>query len=153
MDPADFLVMRGIRKNFDGTQALKGIDFSARLGEVHAIVGENGAGKSTLMKILSGALQSNSGEVALDGNRVVIKSPFIAHQLGIRAVYQEFSLVRHLTITENILLGQMPSGKTNWLVDWKAAHKLAEEKLSEIGFTGLDVHTQVARLSVSQQQM
>ena len=51
----DFLVMRGIRKSFDGTQALKGVDFSAQLGEVHAIVGENGAGKSTLMKILAGA--------------------------------------------------------------------------------------------------
>jgi ABC-type sugar transport system ATPase subunit len=83
----------------------------------------------------------------------VIKSPFSAHRLGIRAVYQEFSLVRHLSITENILLGQMPTGKTSWLVDWKAAHKLAEEKLNEIGFTGLDVHTQVARLSVSHQQM
>ena len=153
MEPADFLVMRGIRKNFDGTQALKGVNFSARLGEVHAIVGENGAGKSTLMKILSGALQSDSGEILLEGVPVVIKSPFSAHQLGIRAVYQEFSLVRHLTITENILLGQMPTGKTSWLVDWNAAHRLAEEKLREIGFTGLDVRTQVARLSVSHQQM
>ena len=153
MEPADFLVMRGIRKSFDGTQALKGVDFSARLGEVHAIVGENGAGKSTLMKILSGALQSDGGEILLDGAPVVIKSPFSAHRLGIRAVYQEFSLVRHLTITENILLGQMPTGKTSWMVDWNAAHRLAEEKLHEIGFTGLDVHTQVARLSVSHQQM
>ena len=58
MAETDFLVMRGIRKSFDGTQALKGVDFSARLGEVHAIVGENGAGKSTLMKILAGALQA-----------------------------------------------------------------------------------------------
>jgi ABC-type sugar transport system ATPase subunit len=153
MEPPDFLVMRGIRKNFDATQALKGVDFSAHHGEVHAIVGENGAGKSTLMKILSGALQSDGGEILLDGVPAVIKSPFSAHRLGIRAVYQEFSLVRHLSITENILLGQMPTGKTSWLVDWKAAHKLAEEKLNEIGFTGLDVHTQVARLSVSHQQM
>jgi len=150
---SDFLVMRGIRKSFDGTQALKGVDFSARRGEVHAIVGENGAGKSTLMKILAGALQRDAGEILLDGQPVIIKSPLSAHRLGIRAVYQEFSLVRHLSITENILIGQMPTGRVRWLVDWKAAHKLAQEKLAEIGFTGLDVRTRVSSLSVSHQQM
>ena len=153
MAETDFLLMRGIRKSFDGTQALKGVDFSARRGEVHAIVGENGAGKSTLMKILAGALQRDAGEILLDGKPAVIRSPFSAHRLGIRAVYQEFSLVRHLSITENILIGQMPTTKWRWLVDWKAAHKLAEQKLAEIGFSGLDVRTLVASLSVSHQQM
>ena len=153
MTDPDFLVMRGIRKSFDGTQALKGVDFSARRGEVHAIVGENGAGKSTLMKILAGALQRDGGEILLDGQPTLLRSPFSAHRLGIRAVYQEFSLVRHLTITENILLGQMPTGRGKWLIDWKTAHRLAEEKLAEIGFTGLDVRAQVSSLSVSHQQM
>lgn len=153
MGNSDFLVMRGIRKSFDGTQALKGVDFCANLGEVHAIVGENGAGKSTLMKILSGALQRNAGEIILDGVPVVLKSPVSAHRLGIRAVYQEFSLVRHLTVTENILLGQMPTRKIKWLIDWNRAHKLAEEKLAEIGFTGLNVRSLVSHLSVSHQQM
>ncbi len=153
MTDNDFLVMRGISKSFDGTQALKGVNFSARLGEVHAIVGENGAGKSTLMKILAGALHRDAGEIILDGSPVLINSPFAAHQLGIRAVYQEFSLVRHLSVTENILLGQMPSGRLKWLLDWKKAHQQAEEKLAEIGFTGLNVRTQVSRLTVSQQQM
>ena len=153
MENSDFLVMRGIRKSFNGTQALKGVDFSASLGEVHAIVGENGAGKSTLMKILSGALQRDAGEITLGGEPVVLKSPISAHRLGIRAVYQEFSLVRHLSITENILMGQMPTAKVKWWVDWNRAHKLAEEKLAEIGFTGLDVHTLVSHLSVSHQQM
>jgi ABC-type sugar transport system ATPase subunit len=153
MEETNFLVMRGIRKSFDGTQALKGVDFSARLGEVHAIVGENGAGKSTLMKILAGALRRDAGEILLDDSPVVINTPFAAHRLGIRAVYQEFSLVRHLSITENILLGQMPTRRLKWVVDWKLAHQQAVQKLAEIGFTGLNVHTQVARLSVSQQQM
>ncbi len=153
MENADFLVMRGIRKNFDGTQALKGVDFSARLGEVHAIVGENGAGKSTLMKILSGAIQSDSGEILLGGELVELKSPMAAHRLGIRAVYQEFSLVRHLSISENILMGQMPTGRYSWWVDWSQAHKIAQGKLAEIGFTGLDVQTLVSQLSVSHQQM
>ncbi len=153
MSETDFLVMHGIRKNFDGTQALKGVDFSARLGEVHAIVGENGAGKSTLMKIIAGALRRDSGEIFLNGSPVEINSPFSAHQLGIQAVYQEFSLVRHLSITENILLGQMPTHKQKWLVDWKVAHQQAAQKLEEIGFSGLDVRMQVSHLSVSQQQM
>ena len=83
MDSSDFLVMRGIRKNYDGTQALKGVDFSARLGEVHAIVGENGAGKSTLMKVLSGALQKDGGEILLDGSPVVIRSPAGAEKLTV----------------------------------------------------------------------
>jgi ribose transport system ATP-binding protein len=153
MTDTDFLVMRGISKSFDGTQALKGVDFSARLGEVHAIVGENGAGKSTLMKILSGALRRDAGEILLDGEPMVINTPFAAHRLGIRAVYQEFSLVRHLSITENILMGQMPTGKPGWFVDWNKAHQLAQEKLADIGFLGIDVRTPVAQLSVSQQQM
>jgi ribose transport system ATP-binding protein len=153
MENSDVLVMQDIYKSFDGTKALKGVTFSARLGEVHAIVGENGAGKSTLMKILSGALQRDAGEIILGGEPVAIKSPLSAHRLGIRAVYQEFSLVRHLSITENILMGQMPTRKVKWVVDWKRAHKLAEEKLAEIGFSGLDVHTTVSHLSVSHQQM
>jgi ribose transport system ATP-binding protein len=107
MASPDFLVMRGIRKNFNGTQALKGVDFSARLGEVHAIVGENGAGKSTLMKILSGAIQSDAGEITLGGEPVVLKSPMSAHRLGIRAVYQEFSLSASAC---KISLGPMPTG-------------------------------------------
>jgi ribose transport system ATP-binding protein len=152
VEQSDLLVMRGIRKSFDGTQALKGVDFSARRGEVHAIVGENGAGKSTLMKILAGALQRDAGEILLDGQPAILKSPFSAHRLGIRAVYQEFSLVRHLSISENILLGQMPTDRLG-LVDWKKAHQLADEKLAEIGFTGLDVRELVSNLSVSHQQM
>ncbi|HEX8992670.1 MAG TPA: sugar ABC transporter ATP-binding protein [Anaerolineales bacterium] len=153
MDDSDFLVMRGIRKSFDGTQALKGVDFSARRGEVHAIVGENGAGKSTLMKILAGALHRDAGEILVDGHPAALRSPISAHRLGIRAVYQEFSLVRHLSITENILLGQMPTGRPKWIVDWKRAHQLAEKKLLDIGFTGLDVRSLVSSLSVSHQQM
>jgi len=153
MEDTDFLVMRGIRKSFDSTQALKGVDFRARLGEVHAIVGENGAGKSTLMKILAGALPRDSGEILIDGEPVLINSPDSAHRLGIRAVYQEFSLVPHLSIAENILMGQIPTGRVKWWVDWKRVNESAEEKLAEIGFTGLDVRSQVSRLSVSYQQM
>lgn len=100
MRSAPLLEMRQISKRFGNTQALDRVNFSAVAGEVHAISGENGAGKSTLMKILSGAVQSDSGEVLLDGKPVTIHSPRDAHALGIHTVYQEFSLVGHLSVTE-----------------------------------------------------
>ena len=147
------LSMRGIHKSFDGTQALRGVDFSAERGEVHAIVGENGAGKSTLMKVLAGALPRDSGEILLDGVAADARTPLAAHRLGIRAVYQEFSLVPHLSVAENILLGQMPAARLPGSVDWAKAYRRAEEILASIGFVGIDVRKVVRRMSVSHQQM
>ena len=149
----DFLQMRGISKSYDGTHALREVDFSAAKGEVHAIVGENGAGKTTLMKILAGALRPDAGEILLAGKPIDMSTPHDAFGLGIRTVYQEFSLIPHLTVTENILLGQMPMGRLKWWVDWPSAHRRAQEILDEIGFTGINVRTPVSRLSVSLQQM
>lgn len=153
MVATDYLVMKGINKSFDGTQALVNVDFSGALGEVHAISGENGAGKSTLVKILSGALPKDSGEIFLGGERVEIGTPLRARRLGIYAVYQEFSLVPHLTVAENILLGQMPSTRVHGIVDWAKAYHQAEEILKSVGFVGIDVRQTVRRLSVSHQQM
>jgi ABC-type sugar transport system ATPase subunit len=153
MPDSDFLQMRGINKSFDGTQALREVDFSALAGEVHAISGENGAGKSTLVKILSGALQRDAGEVLLGGVPVELGTPVRARRLGVHAVYQEFSLVPHLTVAENILLGEMPGGGVLGLVDWTRAFRRAEEILQGIGFIGIDVRKRVRQLSVSHQQM
>ena len=153
MTSTDFLVMRGISKSFDGTQALRNVDFSGAIGEVHAISGENGAGKSTLIKILTGALPKDSGEILLEGQSIEIGTPLRARRLGIYAVYQEFSLVSHLSVAENILLGQMPSTRVRGVVDWPEAYHQAEEILNSIGFEGIDVHQTVSHLSVSHQQM
>lgn len=149
---APLLQMRQISKSYEGTQALRSVDFSAVAGEVHAIVGENGAGKSTLVKILSGAVRRDAGEILIDGRPVELDNPLQAHHLGIRAVYQEFSLVPHLSVTENILMGQMPTGPLGW-IDWAAAHRQAESILADVGFHGIRVRTPVARLSVPHQQM
>jgi ribose transport system ATP-binding protein len=153
MGETDFLVMKGISKSFDGTQALRNVDFSGASGEVHAISGENGAGKSTLVKILSGALLKDAGEILLAGEHIELGTPFRARRLGIYAVYQEFSLVSHLTVAENILLGQMPSTRVPGIVDWPKAYHQADEILNSIGFVGIDVHQTVRQLSVSHQQM
>jgi ribose transport system ATP-binding protein len=153
MKDQDFLQMKGISKSYDGTQALCEVDFSAALSEVHAIAGENGAGKSTLVKILSGAVKRDAGEIVIGGQPVALDTPLHAHHVGVRAVYQEFSLVPHLTVTENILMGQMPTHRLKWWVDWPSAHRRARQILDEIGFTGINVRTPVSRISVSHQQM
>ncbi len=153
METPPYLIMQGISKSYDGTQALRKVDFSARSGEIHAIVGENGAGKSTLVKILTGAVQADSGQILLNGKRVAINNPLIGQRLGIRMVHQHVSLVPHLTVTENILLGNMP---TRWLrgwIDWPEAHRRAQRILEEIGFRGINVRDSVYHLSASQQQM
>jgi len=153
MSSAPLLEMRQISKRFGNTQALDRVTFSAVAGEVHAISGENGAGKSTLMKILSGAVQADSGEVLLDGNPVTIQSPRDARNLGIHTVYQEFSLVGHLSVTENIMMGRLPRSPRTHLIDWAAAHRRAREVLSQLGFANFDVKQKVSRLSVPHQQM
>jgi ABC-type sugar transport system ATPase subunit len=149
-----FLRMEGIDKKYGGTIALKGVSLSAELGEVHALVGENGAGKSTLMNILSGAVVPDAGSISLGRTAVTMRSPHHANALGIRAVHQEFSLVPQLSIAENILMGKLPTrGRRRMVIDWPRAYKRARELLSELGFAGLDEHTRVYRLSVSQQQV
>ncbi|MGA2613713.1 MAG: sugar ABC transporter ATP-binding protein [Spirochaetia bacterium] len=152
MSTDGFLVMEGIHKRFGGTIALKNVSLSAALGEVHALVGENGAGKSTLMNVLSGAVLPDSGKISIGGAPVTMSTPHQANRLGIRAVHQEFSLVPHLSIAENILMGKMPNRRGLW-VDWRAAHIGARRILGDLGFMQLDDRVRVSRLSVSQQQI
>src|SRR5262249_28051863 len=98
--------MTGITKRFGSTLALGGVDLCLDAGELHALVGENGAGKSPLMKILSGALQPDSGEMRLDGQHFGPSGPQEARRAGVAMVYQELTLAPHLTVEANIMLGQ-----------------------------------------------
>src|SRR3990172_4506516 len=102
------LNMRDIRKQYPGVLALDEVSLELRSGEVHCLVGENGAGKSTLMKILSGAVPRNSGEIHVEGTVVELDSPVVAQKLGIGIIHQEFKLVPELSVAENILLGNEP---------------------------------------------
>src|SRR5215218_8793999 len=102
------LTLRGIRKTFPGVVALDGVDFELVAGEVHVLLGENGAGKSTLMKIISGAVPRDSGEISINGVPAEITGPRHAQSLGIGIIYQEFNLIPHLTAAENISLGREP---------------------------------------------
>lgn len=146
------VVMRGIDKRFDASLVLRSVDFSANVGEIHALVGENGAGKSTLMRILAGVLQPDGGEILIDGQRVTSRSPQDARRIGIRAVYQEFSLVPQLDVAENLMLGDLPTVRRG-IIDWPETRRRAAAVLERLEFRGLDVRARVDRLSVSQRQM
>jgi ribose transport system ATP-binding protein len=102
------LEIHGLTKAFGGILALDHVDFSASRGEVHALLGENGAGKSTLIKVLTGAIRSDAGTVALFGQQVLIHNPRQARAAGIGAVFQELSLIPDLTVAQNVWFRREP---------------------------------------------
>jgi len=143
--------MRHIRKSFPGLVALDDVDFDLRKSEVHVLLGENGAGKSTLVKILGGAYQKDAGEITLDDRKVEIKNPRHAHQAGIAFIHQEFNLIPHLSVGENILLGREPM-KIGAIIDQTAIFREAEKALRGLG-VDIDVRQPIYELSVAQQQI
>jgi ribose transport system ATP-binding protein len=145
------LQMRQIRKTFPGVVALDNVDFELRRGEVHILLGENGAGKSTLMKILSGAYQKSAGQIVFDGAEVEIRNPKHAQTLGISTVYQEFNLIPHLPIGENIFLGREPV-RFAGVIDRRAILDEAKSALTGLGLT-IDPRRLVKNLRVAEQQM
>lgn len=116
---ANAVEMQGIEKSFGSNPVLKNVDFSIKVGEVHALAGENGAGKSTLMKILQGVYTKDSGTITVAGKEVEITDTFAARKAGIGMVFQEFSLIPTLTVAQNIFLTNEPT-KFGLISDSKA---------------------------------
>jgi ribose transport system ATP-binding protein len=125
----EIIRMEGIYKQFPGVLALDNVDFQINEGQIHGIVGENGAGKSTLIKILTGALQPTSGDVFIDGKKVIINDPIVARKFQIGAVYQDLTVAKDLTVAENFFLGQIPKNRLGF-VSWRAMSKKAAEVLN-----------------------
>ena len=140
-----------IKKSFGGVRALRGVSLALEAGEVHALVGENGAGKSTLIKILTGALSQDSGEILLRGERLEQNSPAKARSLGIAAIYQQPALFPDLTVAENIALGKTSGGLWS-KVDWPARRAHATQLLERIG-AKIEPSTRAGELSMPQQQL
>lgn len=145
------LEMHSIAKSFGQTQALNGIDFELKSGEIHALLGENGAGKSTLIKVLGGIHQPDRGEILIHGKTVDIKGVHDAQAHGIGVIHQEIVLVPYLSVAENIFLGREPVTKLG-LIDRKQMNAQAQEMVKELGLN-LDVNTLVGELSVAHQQL
>lgn len=145
-----YLELKNISKDFPGVRALDNVSISVNKGEIRALVGENGAGKSTLIKILSGAYQADSGEIILNGEKQVYHDAIQALALGIGAIYQEFYLIPHLSVSENIMMGRIP--KKGISIDSPQMQKSAQEVIAKLGMN-LDVSNKVQDLSVAQQQI
>lgn len=107
------LAVTNIKKRFGGVEALRGVNFEVRRGEVMALVGDNGAGKSTLMKTLAGAYHADEGKFFLDGNSISINSPQDATENGIQIVYQDLALCENLDVAANLSLGD-ETVKSGW---------------------------------------
>jgi ribose transport system ATP-binding protein len=139
-----------VSKHFPGVIALDGVDFDLRPGEVHVLFGENGAGKSTLISLAAGVYRPTAGGIEFRGQTIDLATVHQARQLGISAVFQEFSLVPQLTVEENLFLGAELT--ENLFLSKRAMHIKAREILDRLGFP-LKPGVRVGYLSRAEQQM
>jgi monosaccharide-transporting ATPase len=142
--------MRGISKTFPGVRALDNVDLTLNAGEVHALLGENGAGKSTLIKVLTGALIADTGEIRLDGKPVHIHTTADAQALGISTVYQEVNLVPTMTVTKNLTLERQ--SRRRGIISWRKSREMARQRLKRLNLD-IDVEKPLGAYSVAIQQL
>jgi len=141
----------GINKSFPGVQALSGVDFDLRDGEVHSLVGENGAGKSTLARIIAGVETADSGGMFLGGRAYRPGGRADAEADGVRVVMQELHLVANLTVAENIFIEKLPS--RFGFIDYEKLNRAAKEIMKKVGLGAIEPSVAVRDLGVGQQQM
>jgi len=139
-----------IRRSFGGLQALSSVSMKLFPGEIVGLLGENGAGKSTLVKILTGVLQPDGGQIFIDGAVQHVSNPRVAREFGIAATYQEPAVFPDLDIAENLFAGRQPT--RHGIVDWGAMYETATAILAEIG-ADLDPHTPVYHLGIADRQI
>ena len=148
------LEMRGIGKSFGGVPVLTDVALTLAAGEVLALLGANGAGKSTLVKILSGACQRDAGTVRLDGAGVRFNSTADAIRQHVRLLPQEVSVLPHLTVAENIFMGDLPTRRTLGvqIVQKRKMRQDARQLLDQLGLD-IDPDREVGRLAVPERRI
>ncbi|WP_292654652.1 ATP-binding cassette domain-containing protein, partial [Mesorhizobium sp.] len=142
--------IEGVRKAFGATVALDDVSFEITSGNVHALLGENGAGKSTLVKLLSGLVRPDDGQITLLGEPAPLGSPRAAHAKGVQTAFQEMTLVRDLSVLDNMLLPYAPVGPIG-LIRRLSARKAVRKHISDLGFT-VDLDAEVATLDLAVRQ-
>jgi ABC-type sugar transport system ATPase subunit len=145
------LKCRNLCKRYGGVAALKGVSWQLLPGEVHALCGENGAGKSTLARVLCGITTPDEGEIVFEGKAVKWKGPMAARQAGLGMILQELDLFAHLSVAENLAIGNEKMASSRW-VSPRALCEATRPLLHDVGLE-CDPSTQLGRLSVSQWQL
>src|SRR5918996_3267 len=152
----EVLALEGISKSYGPVQALEGVDFRVRAGEVVALVGDNGAGKSTLVKVISGIHHADSGRVLFEGHPVAIAKPNDAVALGIATVHQDLALCDNLDVVANLFLGREETDDGAGLVlrslDETDMERQTHELLGSLAVTITDVRAEVGTMSGGQRQ-
>jgi ribose transport system ATP-binding protein len=144
------LAVDGVSKTYGRVRALDDVSFELRGGEIMALLGQNGAGKSTLVKILSGLVQPDEGEIRIDGEPVVLGTSKRAQEAGVAVVQQEISAVRSMTVAENLVLGQLDAP---WLWTRRGLAARARALLEPVGLGDLDPGRRIEELSVHEMQL
>ncbi|HEV7959855.1 MAG TPA: sugar ABC transporter ATP-binding protein [Rhizomicrobium sp.] len=140
-----------IHKHFGGIAALSAARFELAAGEVHALMGENGAGKSTLARICAGSLRPDSGRLLLEGREIALRNPLDAQRLGIGIIYQELDLFPHLSVGENLVIGNLGFAE-GMIVNAKVIAEFCRPYLDQVGLK-VDTAAWVSSLSIAQQQL
>lgn len=148
----DLVTVNGLSKRYGGIVALHEASFSARAGEVHALLGENGAGKSTFIQILSGAVRHDAGSILIDGKDYRPANPDAAQARGITAVFQELSLIPDLTVEQNIWFRNEPRTFIG-TVDRLELRRRTEALLKKYAFPALRPGQELRRLTLAERQI
>ena len=147
----ELLKVQNISKSYVGVQALDNVSMSINKGEIQSLVGENGSGKSTLIKIISGVVKPDEGEIIINGKRFQNLHAIDSISEGIQVIYQDLSLFPNLSVAENISLNQMIERKKRF-INWKEIKSIATEELSNIK-KELDLNERVENISIANKQL
>jgi len=147
----EFLKIQNVSKSYAGVQALDKVSMSIGKGEIHCLVGENGSGKSTLIKIITGVVKPDEGEIIINDKTFKHLRPIDSISEGIQVIYQDLSLFPNLSVAENISLNQLIEEKRR-LINWKDIKYIAEKELSNIK-REIDLDERVENLSIANKQL
>jgi ribose transport system ATP-binding protein len=143
--------IRNVSKRFGATTALSDVSMSVETGQIHGLLGENGAGKSTLMKVLSGVVRPDAGEVDIGGRRLQLGSPRDSREIGLAMAYQELSAPPNITVATKLCLPNLPT-RFGFAVSQRELTERARARLREWEAEHLDPHAVISELSLAARQ-
>ncbi|MEA2778634.1 MAG: ribose transport system ATP-binding protein [Rhodospirillaceae bacterium] len=149
--PRSAISLHEVRKTFAATVAVDNVSFDVPEGKVHALLGENGAGKSTIVKLLSGLILPDTGSFRILGEDLRLTSPRVSHEHGIQTAFQEMSLIKDLTVLDNMLLPYGPRGALG-TIRWRDADAMVRQHFADLELGGIDLRAEIRDLDLAVQQ-